>query len=172
MWCADGPGFVLSRGAVLTLLDNWSFKDSRKFDIQMLSRLVELPGVRALDGLDEEGGQLFNVYGPARSFHGRYDNWYRSFKANVPEDVKEGLACCARLPVSFHYASSREILALYDVLNRRERWARMSREERQAAWPSRRELLGHSKALGLDDPAWELLLEKFRVHEQTSSVLL
>ncbi len=136
---------------------------SNSFDIRMLSYLAGLPGVSALDGLDDNGGQLFNVYGPVRSFHGKYDKWYWDFKGNIPEEVKDGLACCAQFPVSFHYVSGDEIVALYDVMNRRERWANMSKEGRLAAWPPRRSVLAYSKALEADDPAWGLLIGKFRV---------
>ena len=161
---------MLSRGAVSTLLKNWypgprdRFR-SNHYDIRMLNHLAGLPGVKALDGLDEEGGQLFNLYSPAKSFHGRYDSWYLNYKKNVPEDVNSGMACCARFPVSFHYVSGEEITALYDILNNRERWEKMSQEQRLEAWPHRRAILGHSKGMVVDDPAWKLLLDKFRVHK-------
>lgn len=162
---------MLSRAAVEHQIRHWSQAplsrtSNKNYDIDMVDQMINHQDVQEVVAVDEDGGQVFNVYSPVRAFHNGFDEWYRKYKNAVPEKVSSGLACCAEYPASFHYVFEDEIRSIYDVVNNKPRWLRMSQGERHAAWPKGKAVCGYSKAMDSrngPDPAWKLMLDKFQV---------
>eukprot|EP00873_Tetraselmis_striata_P013817 jgi/Tetstr1/434081/TSEL_023225.t1 len=170
VYFTGGPGWVISRSAVQLFLDNWcppsgSWYRDTVFDIQMHACLANQLGAQVESPRDEVNGvgAKFNTYGPIRSFHGPYDNWFQNYKRAANEHIFNGAACCARYPVSFYYIEAGEIRSIYSLLMEPRKWQRMSAQQKL-------DMLGSDvspysgKPTGPDDPVLDFLTNDLRVY--------
>ena len=81
---------------------------TQNYDIAMHDCMVRRLGFHAESPRDPDGGSVFAAYGPVKSFKGKYDKWFKNYKKAAREEVREGKACCAEYPVSFHYVEAQE----------------------------------------------------------------
>ena len=108
-----GPGYVLDKKALAILRDNIDrpkcYAHQRGFweDVNVANCLNKSAGIEAIDTRDELGGERFNPFSPGvhltyRIDHSNSMDWYPKYNPYL----KEGLACCAKDGISFHYISS------------------------------------------------------------------
>ena len=140
-------------------------------------------GAPPIDTRDRRGAHRFHAYGPVRSVTGKVDEWYKKKHQALPEarfprpfPLPDGLGCCARTTVSFHYVEAAEHYAIHAALHDRARLdsaiavrraappTAAAVAARAAAWPGAKQLGGYAHPMpkGARDaaPIVELLERK------------
>ena len=166
VFCSGGAGYILSRGAINFLTQNWcegvGWYKSEGGDIALTQCIGEGNVVDTRDG-SESGGERFHAYGPQRVFSGSVDKWYRDYTAKW-YSIPSGLGCCAKELITFHYIESGEAKALWEVLQNRPSILKKSDSERLDFWPKKGpELSYYSTKPTAEDGMWSLLLEHMNV---------
>jgi glycoprotein-N-acetylgalactosamine 3-beta-galactosyltransferase len=125
-----GPGYILDKKALAILRDNIDspkcYPHQRGFweDVNVANCLNKSAGIEAIDTRDSDGGERFNPFSPGVHLTYRIDHsdsmdWYPKFNPYL----KEGLACCAKDGISFHYIKGellRSLMAYLYVCNNKK----------------------------------------------------
>lgn len=178
---SGAAGFVLSRMALDTLDRHWDGSEvlkncdpehKRAHIATCLHALAPSVG-QPFDTRDEDGADIFHVYGPVRLATGAVDEWFLSKKKHVDDSQPLlGVSSVSSHVVSFHYVAGSEARVLDAFLHEPTFSCLDNLEDMGRRWPKAPSDLGGYAHAWPADPVKEhqvaTLLDKIRLCESST----